>query len=75
MRSRQPEIPNPISEETEGGKFKHELVIVRFRGQELPSHFTITYKGKREPKEGQIIGHTRFGQTLYYEQGSVIAKG
>lgn len=69
------EYKSPMEDELDGGKFKYSAVKVKFRGQDLPSHFNITYKGKREPKDGQVIGHTRMGQTLYWKDKQVIARG
>lgn len=68
------DYPNPLEGETRDGKFTYPNKIVRFRGQELPAHFVITWHSGNEPKEGSVIGHTRFNQTLYWEQGSVVAR-
>lgn len=70
-----PELPNPIEDEVENGKFKHSVVKVRFRGQELPSHFVITYIGRGKPKEDEEIGYTRLGAKLYWSQNQVISRG
>lgn len=67
-------IENPIEGETKDGRFIHKNEIVKFRGQELPAHFVITWHSGNEPKEGTVIGHTRFNQTLYWEQGQVVAR-
>lgn len=71
---KQIEYPNPYENETENGKFKHSNEVVRFRGQELPAHFVITWKSGTEPKEGTVVGYTRFDQVLVWEQGQVVAK-
>lgn len=68
------EVRNPIAGETESGKFKHPNKIVKFRGQDLPAHFVITWNSGTEPKEGTVVGHTRFDQVLVWEQGQVVAK-
>lgn len=68
------EYRSPLEGELDGQKFKYPNKIVHFRGQELPAHFVITWKSGSEPREGTVIGHTRFNQTLYWEQGQVVAR-
>ena len=46
-----------------------------FRGQQLPGYFEINASETQDLKDGQIIGSTRFGQTLYWKGGQVVARG
>lgn len=69
------EVPHlPIDDETRNGKFINATKMKHFRGQDLPAHFIITVDEKDELLECQIIGKTRFGDFLYWEQGQVIVK-
>lgn len=68
------EYVSPLQGETENQKFKHPNQIVRFRGQELPAHFVITWNSGSEPKDGTIIGNTRFNEILVWEQGQVVLR-
>lgn len=68
---------NPHAEgELENQKFKYPTNSENsFRGQPLPGHFEVHASETQRLIEGQVIGTTRFGQTLYWIHGSVVAKG
>lgn len=59
----------------ENGSFKHPTGMNSFKGQPVPAHFTFTVNEYDTLQEGEVIGHTRLGQTLYWLLYAVIAKG
>lgn len=72
----QPERYHPPFAETKDGKFIHEIKIVMFRGVQYPSTFVFDISEDTEPTDGQKIGHSLDGQTLYWSKRTgVIAKG
>ncbi len=70
------EYSSPFEGElTEDGKFLFSTFAHSFKGEPMPSHFKFKVSEDDELEEGQIIGTSRSGQVLYWEQGMVIAKG
>lgn len=69
------EYRSPLEDEVSGGRWVHENSIIFFRGQLLPSHFVFHVDEDDELEEGQVIGVSRWGQVLYWEQNSIIARG
>lgn len=68
------EMPSPISDEVENGKFKYPTQVNSFRGQPLPSDFEITV-GDEQLREGQVVGYSRLGKVLRWVCGSVVSVG
>lgn len=67
---------SPYADELdENMKFIHATKMNSFKGQPVPAHFTFTVKEYDTLQEGEIIGYTRLGQTLYWMMYSVITRG
>ena len=72
-KEQQPQHDIPGSSEAVDGKFVHPAGAQDFMGQPLPTTFHLD--NIEEPKEGQVVGSSINGQTLYWEQGQVVARG
>lgn len=68
-------FPHLFSSTLANSVFKYELISVMFRGEMFPSTYRITVKENETLHEGQKIGHTLFGQTLYWESDQVVSRG
>ena len=68
-------VENRFEPELVDGQFKHKTRNTTFRGEKMPSTFNFTVNENDKLREGQQIGTSRTGQTLYWSQGSVISRG
>ncbi len=63
------------SELGENKTFLYSIVVQSFKCQPMPSNFEFHVEEYDVLEEGQVIGISRSGQVLYWEQGTVVARG